>query len=156
MTPKYFTEMPDTGASEPLDREGEVLAPEDFTPLMRSDAHQIAAPINNIQQAAARGFGQCGAYIPASLCSCSSWTQCCSVVQPSALGASFPVSLAAACVLGFITYRAQMRWYGDDSENARIKAVILAFLTAIPTPLPAFLYVPAGAVGLVHSLRRKS
>jgi hypothetical protein len=71
------------------------------------------------------------------------------------LGTSFAISLAAAVVLGFITYRAQMRWYGDDSESAAIKAVILAFLTAIPTPLPAFLYVPAGLVGLVHTLRRK-
>lgn len=72
------------------------------------------------------------------------------------LGAMFPVALAAAGVLGFITYRAQMHWYGDDAENARIKALIVGFLTAIPTPLPAFLYLPAGAVGLVHSLRRKS
>lgn len=71
------------------------------------------------------------------------------------LGTSFAISLAAACVLGFITYRAQMRWYGDDSESAALKAVILAFLTAIPTPLPAFLYVPAGLVGLAHTLRRK-
>ena len=76
--------------------------------------------------------------------------------EVTSLGTSFAISLAAACVLGFITYRAQMRWYGDDSESAAIKAVILAFLTAIPTPLPAFLYVPAGVVGLAHTLRRKS
>jgi hypothetical protein len=49
-----------------------------------------------------------------------------------------------------------MHWFGDDSESATIKAMILAFLCAIPTPLPAFLYVPAGVVGLVHTLRRKS
>jgi len=30
-----------------------------------------------------------------------------------------------------------------------------AFLTAIPTALPAFIYVPSGVVGLVHNLRRK-
>jgi hypothetical protein len=71
-------------------------------------------------------------------------------------GAMLPVALATACALGFITYRAQRKWYGDDAENAAIKAAILALLTAIPTPLPAFLYVPAGLVGLVHTLRRKA
>jgi hypothetical protein len=41
-----------------------------------------------------------------------------------------------------------MKWYGDDRESALIKALILAFLTAIPVPLPAFLSVPAGIMGL--------
>ena len=43
----------------------------------------------------------------------------------------------------------------DDNEAAFIKGLILAFLTAIPTPLPALLYVPSGIVGFVHNLRRK-
>jgi hypothetical protein len=47
-----------------------------------------------------------------------------------------------------------MRWYGDDAESARIKGLILGLLTAIPTPLPAVLYVPAGILGLVHNLRK--
>ena len=71
------------------------------------------------------------------------------------LGTSFPISLAASVVLGILAYKAQQKWYGDDSENALIKAGILAFLTAIPTPLPALVYMPAGLVGLVHNLRRK-
>jgi hypothetical protein len=75
--------------------------------------------------------------------------------EAGSLGTSFPISLAASVALGIIAYKAQMKWYGDDSENAGIKAAILAFLTAIPTPLPALVYVPAGVVGLVHSLRRK-
>lgn len=58
-----------------------------------------------------------------------------------------PASCAAAMVLGLITFLAQRKWYGDDSESAFIKALILTFLTAIPTPLPAFIYVPAGIVG---------
>jgi len=61
----------------------------------------------------------------------------------------------AAVGIGFITYRAQMKWYGDDSESAMIKAVMLALLTAIPTALPSFLYGTAGLIGLAHVLRRK-
>jgi ABC-type xylose transport system permease subunit len=71
------------------------------------------------------------------------------------LGASLPISGAAGGILAVITYRAQKKWYGDDSESAFIKALILGFLTAIPTPLPAMLYVPSGIVGLVHNLRRR-
>jgi hypothetical protein len=76
--------------------------------------------------------------------------------QVASLGALFPVALAVACVLGFITYRSQMRWYHDDSQSAAIKALIVALVTAIPSPLPAFLYVPAGLVGVVHTLRGKA
>ena len=71
------------------------------------------------------------------------------------MGLVLPVSLVAGIVLGFITYRAQMKWYGDDSESAMIKAVMLGLLTAIPTALPSFLYGTAGLIGLVHVLRRK-
>jgi hypothetical protein len=70
------------------------------------------------------------------------------------LGASLPISFAAGCVLAVITFLAQRKWYDDDSESAFIKALILGFLTAIPTPLPAVIYVPSGLVGLVHNLRK--
>jgi hypothetical protein len=70
------------------------------------------------------------------------------------MGALFPLALVAAVVLGFITYRSQMRFYGDDSEAARIKALAVGLLTAIPVGLPAFLTVPSGLVGLAHTLRR--
>ncbi len=71
------------------------------------------------------------------------------------MGAILPVSIGAGCVLGFIAYLAQRKWYGDDKQSAFIKALILAFLTAIPTPLPAILTLPSGIVGLFHSIRRK-
>jgi len=64
------------------------------------------------------------------------------------LGAGELLSIVVAAVLGIITYKAQRKWYGDDKESALIKALILALLTAIPTALPAFLYVPAGVVGI--------
>jgi hypothetical protein len=75
--------------------------------------------------------------------------------EVGSLGASVPFSCAAGGVLAVITFRAQKKFYGDDSESAFIKALILGFLTAIPTPLPAIVYVPSGIVGLVHNLRRR-
>jgi hypothetical protein len=71
------------------------------------------------------------------------------------LGAILPLALVIGVAVGFITYRAQKCWYGDDDENALIKATILTVLTIIPTPLPDFLYLSSGVLGLVHSLRRK-
>jgi hypothetical protein len=71
------------------------------------------------------------------------------------MGLLLPVSAAAGIVLGYIAYKAQINWYGDDRESAKIKAIVLGLLTAIPTPLPELLYIPAGLVGLFHGLRRK-
>jgi hypothetical protein len=65
------------------------------------------------------------------------------------------VSVPVGIVLAVIAYRAQMKWYGDDRETALIKGLTLGLLTAIPTPLPAILYIPAGIVGLFHNVRRK-
>lgn len=71
------------------------------------------------------------------------------------MGLLVPFSIAAGVVLGYVSYKAQMNWYGDDHESAKIKAIILGLLTAIPTPLPAILYIPSGVLGLYHSFRRK-
>lgn len=72
------------------------------------------------------------------------------------VGTSIVFSLMLSCIVGgivgIITYMAQKKWYGDDKDSALIKALILACLTAIPTNIPAFVYVPAGIVGL---FRRK-
>ena len=70
-------------------------------------------------------------------------------------GALIPVSIGAGAMLGYISYLAQRKWYGDDKETAVIKASILGLLTAIPVPLPAVLSLPAGLVGLIHNLRKK-
>ncbi len=69
-------------------------------------------------------------------------------------GLLIPISLVAGIALGFVTYRAQIKWYGDDRESALIKGIIVGLLTAIPTPLPAVLYVPSGILGVVHLARR--
>jgi hypothetical protein len=75
--------------------------------------------------------------------------------EVATFGALLPVSIGAGFVLGIITYLAQRRWYGDDKESASIKALIIGLLTAIPTPLPAALYIPSGIVGLIHKVRGK-
>ena len=64
------------------------------------------------------------------------------------LGLGWPFSVAVSAAVGFLSYRAQMRFYNDDHEAAMIKSGILALLCAIPTALPALLYLPAGALGL--------
>ena len=69
------------------------------------------------------------------------------------LGMSLPFSIGVSAALGAIAYKAQVHWYGDDDESAKLKAGILALLTAIPSALPLVLYVPAGCVGL---FRRRS
>jgi hypothetical protein len=68
-------------------------------------------------------------------------------------GLLIPIALVAGIVLGFITYRAQMKWYGDDRDSALIKGIIVGLLTAIPTPLPAIVYLPSGVLGLIHMAR---
>ncbi len=115
-------------------------------------SHANAAP----HHVAARGFGQMFGLHPGIAFLTFVMDAMLFGAEAGSLGTSFPIPLAASIVLGILAYKAQMKWYGDDSENAAIKAGILAFLTAIPTPLPALLYVPAGLVGLVHTLRRKS
>ena len=70
-------------------------------------------------------------------------------------GLLLPVAVGAALVLGFVTYRAQRRWYGDDHDAALIKACILGLLTAIPTPLPAVLYVPSAILGALRLARAR-
>jgi hypothetical protein len=70
-------------------------------------------------------------------------------------GLLLPVSIAAGLVLGYIIYKAQINWYGDDQESARIKAFAIGLLTAVPTPLPELLYIPAGLIGLFHGWKRR-
>jgi hypothetical protein len=71
------------------------------------------------------------------------------------MGLLLPVSVAAGIVLGYVAYKAQINWYGDDKETARIKGMVLGLLTAIPTPLPEILYIPAGLIGLYQKFRKK-
>jgi hypothetical protein len=68
------------------------------------------------------------------------------------LGAGWALSTPIGIVLGIIIFLMQKRWYGDDNQEAFIKALIVAFLTAIPTSLPGYLTIPSGILGF---FRRK-
>jgi hypothetical protein len=74
--------------------------------------------------------------------------------QIATVGALTPLVFLTAIVLAYITYKSQMRFYGDDAEAARIKALAVGLLTAIPIGLPAFLTLPSTVVGVVHTLRK--
>ena len=71
------------------------------------------------------------------------------------MGLLVPASIAAGIVLGYVVYKAQINWYGDDPESAKIKAIVIGLLTAIPTPIPELLYIPAGLLGLFNRFWRK-
>lgn len=66
----------------------------------------------------------------------------------------FFISSIAGVVLGFATHKAQMKWYGDDSESARIKGLIVGLLTAIPVGIPAIVWVPSGILGWLHNRKK--
>jgi hypothetical protein len=50
-------------------------------------------------------------------------------------------------------FMAQRAYYGDEDKDALVKALIVALLTAIPSPLPYVLFVPAGLLGLFRRKR---
>jgi hypothetical protein len=66
-----------------------------------------------------------------------------------------PLAMVAGVVLGRITYKAQIKWYGDDHDSALIKAGIIGLLTAIPVGIPAIVWVPSGILGLLHNARKR-
>lgn len=65
------------------------------------------------------------------------------------------ISMLAGLVLGFLTYKAQMSWYGDDKDSAMIKGGIVGLLTAIPVGIPALVWVPSGILGWIHNRRKQ-
>jgi hypothetical protein len=105
--------------------------------------------------AVARGFGQTFGILPSMAFLTLVIDAMLFGAEAGTLGLSLPISCATGAALGIITFLAQRKWYGDDDESALIKGLILALLTAIPTPLPALIYVPSGIVGLIHNRRRK-
>jgi len=104
MTPKDMTEMPDSRPPQ-------------------SSHHGVAA----------RGLGQTFGILPSMALLTLVVDTMLFGAEAGSLGLSLPISCAAGGVLGVITFLAQRKWYGDDTESALIKGLILAFLTAIPT-----------------------
>lgn len=72
--------------------------------------------------------------------------------EVGSFGLFLPFSALMASAVGYVTYHGQQSWYGDSAESAKTKAVMLAVLTFIPSPLPSVLYAPLGIVGF---FRRK-
>jgi hypothetical protein len=64
------------------------------------------------------------------------------------------ISTLAGLALGFVTKKAQMKWYGDDSETATIKGVVVGLLTAIPVGIPAIVWVPSGILGWLQNRKK--
>lgn len=110
---------------------------------------------NSPHGAAARGFGQMVGLDPVIASVTLIADMMLFAGEVGTLGAILPISCAAGVVLAVITFLAQRKWYGDDAESAFIKALIVGFLTALPSPIPVIVYVPSGLVGLVHNLRKK-
>lgn len=129
----------------------EAFAPESPAPSSRQDAELQ----NSNHHIAAKGFAQMFGLHPAVAFLTLIVDTMLFGAEAGSLGTSWPISVAASMVLGVIAYRAQIKWFEDDNESALLKAGILAFLTAIPTPLPGIVYMPAGVVGAFHTLRRK-
>jgi len=117
--------------------------------------HNPSAAPPNSHSIAAKGFGQVFGLDPRIAFLTFIVDLMLNAEEFVTMGLLWPLSLLAGIALGFIAYRAQMKWYGDDSESAMIKAVMLALLTAIPTALPSLLYGTASLIGLAQALRRR-
>ena len=70
-------------------------------------------------------------------------------------GALYFFEVAAGVVLGYITYKIQSNWYGDDHNAALIKGLVIGLVTAIPAPITWLFAVPGGTLGFLHMFRRK-
>jgi hypothetical protein len=66
-----------------------------------------------------------------------------------------PLGVAIATILGFVVYRIQRGWYGDEHDSAVTKGLIVGLLTAIPVPIAPLIAIPGGALGIVKALRRR-
>jgi hypothetical protein len=105
---------------------------------------------------AARGLGQMLALHPASACFAILNDSMVSAVDFATLEISAPgLWLIAGLVTAVVVFKAQQKWAGDDNESAFIKALMVAFLVALPTPFPAFLTVPSAIAGTVQIFKRR-
>ena len=146
MTPKYRNE-----AEEALASEAPEIRPFEFDGPEPVETRPGASP----REWAARGFGQVFGLHPISAVTTLAVNAMLFGGTIFTMGALALVASIVAAVLGYITYKAQRRFYGDDHDAALVKSVAVALITAIPVGLPAFLTVPSTVVGLIHTLRRK-
>ena len=130
----------------------------DSTVYSRPQAYSQSPPYSqqlagsNPNHIAARGFSQIFGLHPAIAFLTVASDMMLHAADVVSMGMLMPFSILAGFVLGIITFMAQKKWYRDDNESAAIKALVVTLLTAIPSPLPYVLFVPAGLVGF---FRRK-
>lgn len=63
-------------------------------------------------------------------------------------GIGLVFSVPVGALVGYLSYLGQCRFYGDDHDAAFVKSSMLAVLVALPSSIPAFLYLPAGFLGM--------
>jgi len=150
VAPKYNTETRDGMQPEPSPWETH-YRPEENYPAEQDYGQPY--PLAHRQNIAARGFTQMfGLHPGMAFLTIVVDTMVFSGDIISA-GLVLPVAFGAAAVLGIITFMAQRAWYGDEDKDAAIKALIVGLLTAIPSPLPYCLFIPAGLLGLFRRKR---
>ena len=122
-------------------------------PLDSESSHSIEE--SNPHHVATRGFAQVFGLHPAVACATVACDFMLQAGDIASMGLLIPFSAAASIVLGSIVFLAQKRWYEDDNQSAFIKALIVTLLTALPSPLPYILFVPAGLVGFFRGFGRR-
>jgi hypothetical protein len=144
MTPRY---RPPDYDYRPEDEDA--VASPSFDP---SQPHSLSGP----HQVAARGFSHMFELHPILALTAITTDCMVSAVDVASLGTTAPFLWAVAGVfVGITVFLGQKKWSSEDAQSALIKALIVGFLTALPTPLPSFLTVPSGVLGLVQTLRRR-
>jgi hypothetical protein len=150
MTPRYHPETRNAAAPDPSPFE----SPYDHQEVYPSQPeYPQEYPLAHRQNLAARGFTQMFGLHPGMAFL--------TIVADSMIfsgdiisaGLLLPVAFGAAAVLGIIVFMAQKAWYGDEDKDAFVKALIVALLTAIPSPLPYVLFIPSGLLGLFRGKR---
>ena len=133
-------------ALKPAEKENTIKMLDNSNRSLQNSPHHVAA----------RGFGHAFALHPAPAFFAILADAMVSAVDVATLEISAPILwLIASIVTSVVVFMAQKKWAGDDQESAFIKALMVGFLVALPTPFPAFLTVPSAMVGTVQMFRRR-
>ena len=122
--------------------------------LERYERHTAEEPISIVHQDPDRGFLKLVGLSPVAAGVSIAVDLVLSAEDLITAGLAIPFSLLAAAGLGWITYKLQIKW-GDDPDAAKVKAVLIALLTAIPVPITPLLAGPAGLAGLIRNAVRR-
>jgi hypothetical protein len=145
MLPEYNPETGEAMASQPLPSESSPPPPS-----------ALSSSVKPPHQMVGRGLMQAFSLHPAPAVFAIGVDSMISTIDVATVGISAPVLWLIGSIATFaVVFMAQKKWGGDDSESALLKAGMVSFLVALPTPFPAFLTVPSAVVGFVRSLSRR-